>query len=240
MMKNRDNQCIRRLAFLLLGSVFLLSAGSSHAQQGSVKPGINDKFLADELDVDEWTGKFEGESREIYTHRNEIVAALKLEKKQRVVDVGAGTGFFSELLAEAVGESGQVWALEISPKFAGHLRERFEKAGLSQVEVLENTDRSTGLAESSTNAVFICDVYHHFEYPEAMLANLKFVMGPGAELFIVDFERVEGESKDWVFDHVRAGKEVFRAEIEAAGFIFKEEIEIEGLKDNYVLRFRRP
>jgi hypothetical protein len=39
---------------------------------------------------------------------------------------------------------------------------------------------------------------------------------------------------------MRAGKEVFRWEIESAGFRFEREITVEGLKENYVLRFRRP
>ncbi len=217
-----------------------LSSGHALAQESSVRPGINDKFLSDELDVDQWTKRFEGESRQIYARRNEIVAALALESKQRVADVGAGTGFFSELLAEAVGPNGLIWALEISPKFIEHLQDRFAKAGLSQIEVVENSNRSTGLADSSIDLAFICDVYHHFEYPNAMLKNLAHVLRPGGSLVIVDFERIPGKTDDWILDHVRAGKEVFRAEIESAGFVFKDEIKIEGLDDNYILRFTHP
>ncbi len=217
-----------------------LPSGHALAQGGSVRPGINDKFLSNELDVDQWTKRFEGESRQIYARRNEIVAALALESKQRVADVGAGTGFFSELLAEAVGPNGLIWALEISPKFIEHLQDRFAKAGLSQIEVVENSDRSTGLADSSIDLAFICDVYHHFEYPNAMLENLAHVLRPGGSLVIVDFERIPGKTDDWILDHVRAGKEVFRAEIESAGFVFKDEIKIEGLEDNYILRFTHP
>lgn len=225
---------------LLLGLLVALPTVHALAQGGSVKPGINDKFLSVDLDVDEWTKKFEGESREIYTHRGEIVASLGLEAKQRVADVGAGTGVFSALLAEAVGSNGSVWALEISPKFLEHLRERFSKAGLSQIEVVENTDRTTGLGDSSIDLAFICDVYHHFEFPEAMLKNLRYVIRSRGSLVIVDFDRIPGKSEPWILEHVRAGKDVFRAEIEAAGFRFKEEIEIEGLEDNYILRFTNP
>jgi hypothetical protein len=57
---------------------------------------------------------------------------------------------------------------------------------------------------------------------------------------ILDFERIPGESRDWVLEHVRAGKESFRQEIESAGFRFEREVAVEGLKENYVLRFRRP
>jgi len=39
---------------------------------------------------------------------------------------------------------------------------------------------------------------------------------------------------------VRAGKQTFRAEIEANGFDFVEEVEVPGLEENYFLRFVRP
>jgi SAM-dependent methyltransferase len=224
----------------LLSLFIALPAVHGSAQEGSVKPGINEKFLSSELDVDEWEKKFEGESREIYAHREEIVASLGLEYRDRIADVGAGTGFFSELLAKGVSSNGYVWALEISPKFLDHLRKRFAKDDLPQIEVVESTDRTTGLAESSIDLAFVCDVYHHFEYPSEMLSNLRYVIRSGGSLVIVDFKRIPDESEPWVLEHVRAGQDVFRAEIEAAGFRFKEEIKIEGLEDNYILRFTNP
>lgn len=220
-------------------SVALLLAGPAVAQEASVKPGINDRFTDQKLDLEEWTERFEGESREIYANRQKIVDALGLDDRERVADVGAGTGFFSELLAEKVGPNGLVWALEISPVFIKHMKERFKKAGIGNIEVSESTDKGTGLAEDSIDLAFICDVYHHFEYPIEMLRSLRHSLSAGGELVIVDFERIEGKTPQWLLDHVRAGKEVFRAEIERAGFYFVEEIEIEGVEDNYILRFRR-
>ena len=209
------------------------------SQEASVKPGINDRFTDEELDVEEWTERFEGESREIYANRQKIVDAHGLDDRERVAGVGAGPGVFSELLAAKVGPNGLVWALEISPRFIEHMNERFARAGVENIEVSESSDKSTGLAEGSIDLAFICDVYHHFEYPIEMLRSLRHALRPGGELVIVDFERIEGQSPEWIFDHVRAGKEVFRAEIERAGFHFVEEIEIAGVEDNYILRFRR-
>ena len=58
----------------------------------------------------------------------------------------------------------------------------------------------------------------------------------GGELVLVEFKRVPGQSSDWVLNHVRR-QEVFTAEIEAAGF--KKVQEIDLLKENYILRFRK-
>lgn len=78
-----------------------------------------------------------------------------------------------------------------------------------------------------------------FEYPKSSMASLVKAMKPGAILVVVDFERIEGVTTDWIMGHVRAGKEVFRKEIEDSGLTLVEEVKIEGVKENYVLKFRK-
>ena len=58
-------------------------------------------------------------------------------------------------------------------------------------------------------------------------------------LIVIDFERIPGKSREWLLGHVRAGKEVFRAEIMDAGFTLADEPKIEGFKENYFLKFRK-
>ena len=87
--------------------------------------------------------------------------------------------------------------------------------------------------------VFICDTYHHFEYPRNTMSSIQRALRPGGQLLVVDFDRIPGVTADWLLEHVRAGKEVFRAEIEAAGFEFTGEHDLESLEDNYILRFSK-
>jgi predicted methyltransferase len=70
-----------------------------------------------------------------------------------------------------------------------------------------------------------------------MLASIRRALRPGGSLVVVDFERIAGVSPDWILKHVRAGKEQFRAEIEAGGFRFIEEVKL--MRENYFLRFSR-
>ncbi len=209
-------------------------------QAESVKPGINERFLSDDLDVDNYVGIFEGESREIAVEHAAIAKTLELQPGMDVADIGAGTGLFLEDLAGAVGDTGKLYAVDISPGFIEHLRERTSAAGLSNVELVLCTERSAELAPRSVDVAFVCDTYHHFEYPAETLYSLFRAVRPNGRLVVVDFERIPGVTSDWLMEHVRADKQTFRAEIEASGFVFEDEIEVEGLAENYVLRFRRP
>jgi predicted methyltransferase len=220
-----------------------LSACAAEKQplsESSVRPGINERFLSEDLDVTEYVQVFEGESREVYAQRRNIVASLRLAPGMQVADIGAGTGLFMPALAEAVGAQGKLYAVDIAPRFVDHLRQRASEAQLEQVEIVRATEHSVELPAASVDLAFVCDTYHHFEYPHSTLASLYEALRPGGSLIVVDFERIPGQTPDWVLEHVRAGKDVFSQEIQAAGFEPQGEIELEGLKENYVLRFRRP
>lgn len=206
----------------------------------SAKPGINDDFLKGEVDTQRWISTFEGEAREIAVHKDALVAAIGLRKGMEVADVGAGTGLFLKPLGDAVGVSGKVFALDISPKFVELLERRAQQEGLEQVEPRLSKARSVDLPPLSIDAAWVCDTYHHFEYPQHVLFSLYDALRPMGSLYVVDFERIPGTSRQWVLDHVRADKRTTIKEIEAAGFQFVREIPVAGLVENYLLEFRRP
>ena len=207
-------------------------------QDTSVKPGINDKFLDPKLNVEEWTKKFETESREIFHQREKIVAAAGLKPGMTMADIGAGTGLFTLHFAQAVGADGKVFAVEIAKNFLEHIKARASKASASNVQTILCTERSVELPESSIDLAFICDVYHHFEFPSASLATLHKALKPGGTLVLIDFKRIPGETSDFIMGHVRAGQEVFEAEVLAAGFEKIGEVK-DVLKENYFVKFRR-
>jgi SAM-dependent methyltransferase len=215
------------------------TAPRSQSGEASVKPGINASFLARDLDVKRYTKRFEGESREVYALREQLADALELTPGDSVADVGAGTGMFIAPLSNRVGSTGRVFAVDIAPRFLEHLRARADREGLSNVSVVHAREDSVALPTASLDLAWVCDTYHHFEYPQSTLASLFRAIRPGGHLVLVDFHRVPGETPDWLLEHVRAGQGVFRAEIETAGFILESEPDV-GLRTNYMLRFRRP
>lgn len=233
----------RTLAPKLLAVCFALAACTSAPTappEPSVRPGVNDRFLDPELAVDEFVEIFEGESREISVHREAIAAALDLAPGEEIADIGAGTGLFLDLFDRAVGPTGRVVAVDISPAFLEHLDERIRADGLASTETHLGGEREVGLPPRSVDVVFICDTYHHFEFPRTTMNSIRAAMRPGGRLYVVDFERIPGVSREWTLGHVRADKQTFTAEIVDAGFVLEREIDVPGLEENYMLEFRRP
>jgi len=205
----------------------------------SVKPGINKSFLDPELDVDRYLKRFEVESREIYVARENIVAACGIKPGDSVADVGAGTGLFSRLFSKATGNDGWVFAVDISPRFLSHINRESQLNKIENITGVLCAENSVKLPPNSADVVFICDTYHHFEFPSSTMASIKRALKPDGHLILIDFDRIPGTTRQWLLDHVRAGKEVFRAEIQDAGFTLVEEKKIEGLKENYFLKFKK-
>lgn len=205
----------------------------------SVRPGVNKNFLDPELDVDKFVKRFEVESREIYLSRKAIVDGCGIKPGMKIADVGAGTGLFSRIFSNRTGDSGWVYAVDISTRFLEHINKESAAQKIKNITGVLCAENSVTLPPNSVDLVFICDTYHHFEYPKSTMQSIHDALKDGGHLVVVDFERIPGETREWLLNHVRAGKDVFRAEIQDAGFTLVEEAKIEGLKENYFLKFKK-
>jgi ubiquinone/menaquinone biosynthesis C-methylase UbiE len=217
----------------LAAASLLVLASLALAQEKSVRPGINKPFK--DPDLGKFLKVFEGESREIYAQRKKIVAACKLRPGMAVADVGAGTGLFTRLFSPAVGARGKVYAVDIAPKFLEHIRKTCKAARLTNVQTVRCTQTSAELPAKSVDLVFICDTYHHIEFPTRTMTSIHKALRPAGQVVLIDFHRIKGKSSEWVMGHVRAGQEVFVKEIVACGF--RKTGEEKFLKENYFVRF---
>lgn len=224
-----------RMVFAL---AFIISAftGAVQAQEENVRPGINDAYQNTGFDT--WVQRFETPGREVYDKRHEIVAAGAVKAGMTVADIGAGTGLFTRLFARLVGESGKVYAVDISPLFIENIARINQEQGINNVSgVVGKTDDIT-LPPASIDTAFICDTYHHFEYPATILHTIHTALRPQGTMTVIDFQKIPGTSSAWVMGHVRADKAKVIKEIERAGFALIED-NTAVLTSNYFLRFRK-
>ncbi len=204
----------------------------------AVPQEINARY-AEKTDPSHWASRFEREGREVFDHRGPILDALKLQPGQQVADVGAGTGLFTFELARRVGPEGTVHAVDVQAYFLDHIGQKAREQKIDNVELVRAKQDAVGLPKDSVDLVLMCDSYHHVEQPAAYLESLRTAIRSGGRLVIVDYRAIEGQSKAWLLDHVRATPDEFRAEIEGAGFRFLRE-HTGILEENFFYEFERP
>lgn len=199
-----------------------------------VDPAINAPYKDPEFES--WVRTFERPGREVYDKRQQIVESTGVEPGQTIADVGAGTGLFTLLFAAEVGPQGRVYAVDISEPFIRNILRRASERGFDNVEGVVNDQKSVRLPPNSVDMAFMSDTYHHFEYPQELMASLHRAMRPGGTLVVIDF-RKEGAT-GWVRGHVRADESTVIREIESMGFeLLKNEEQL--LERNYFLLFQK-
>jgi len=201
---------------------------------------LNESFA--DPDAQLWVQRFERAGRAVYDARFALLDVLSLKPGMSVADIGAGSGFFTRLIAERVAPSGQVYGVDIAESLVDHMAEKADAMGIDNFHAVLGGERSPRLDSNSVDAVYIMDAYHHFAYPAEMLAEIKRALRPGGELLLIEYERIEGLTTPGRMAMLRAGKEVFRSEFIDAGFELVEEVDLIGRLDpsSYALHFRLP
>ena len=144
----------------------------------TISPDLNKEFLNPNLVVEDWLKRFEVESREIFTARHEILKSVDPQSGQEWADIGAGTGLFTRLLAESVGQDGHVYAVEISTAFLQHISRAARDAGWENVSPVLGALDHISLPAQCIDAAFVCDTYHHFEFPTTTLRRSTAPFAP--------------------------------------------------------------
>ena len=125
-------------------------------------------------------------NRESWQRVPDIITALGIAAGSHVADVGAGDGFFTTRLANAVGADGRVYAVDISKNALDRLSRRVADAGLTNVQAILGTPSDPKLPEAALDAALIVNAYHEMREHQAMLAAIKRALKPGGRLVIVE------------------------------------------------------
>lgn len=162
---------------------------------------------------------YEGFGRDRWQRPEAVIAALAIEPGSRVADLGAGGGYFTFRLADAVGSTGRVYAVDVDPAMVDYLKERAAKDGYQNVEtVLAATDDPR--LPSPVDLLFTCNTYHHLEDRSTYFARAKRYLTPKGRIAII-----EGNGTGWfarIFGHATPAP-VIRAELDQAGYRLDQE-----------------
>lgn len=125
-------------------------------------------------------------SRASWQYPERVVASLELHPGARVADIGAGDGYFTFYLADAVGPEGKVFAIDVDQKVIAKLEAAVEERGYRNIEVILAEAGDPLLPDGSIDLAFVCNVYHHIDDQPAYFDRLRADLRPGGRLAIVE------------------------------------------------------
>ncbi|MCG6924737.1 MAG: class I SAM-dependent methyltransferase [Acidobacteria bacterium] len=155
-------------------------------------------------------------ARDEYQKPDEVVRTLALREGETVADIGSGTGYFTLRLARAVGESGRVYAVDVSPDMVRHLNRRLRDEGVRNVVTVLCEPDDPLLPDASVDRFVIVDVWHHIEGHPAYLEKLKRMLRPGGQVVHIDFQKRDTPVGPPTSEKIARSDLV--EEMEAAGF----------------------
>lgn len=127
------------------------------------------------------------ESRQREEDCEMLLKALDVKPGQTVCDIGCGNGFYTLQLAELVGETGRVVAVDIQPEMLHLLDERAKAVGITNIELVQGTQVDPKLEPGSLDLILLVDVYHEFSHPAQMLTAMREALKPDGRIALAEF-----------------------------------------------------
>lgn len=205
-------------------------------------------------------------ARDSLRHPAEIMAFAGVRPGQVIADVGPGGGYYTRLLATALGEQGRVYGVIRPPQPNATQRAPIyavaESGQYTNMRVTEQDLQNWAMPEP-LDTIFISQIYHDFHLPRfnydiaAVNRSLFNALKPGGTLVIIDHAAVAGADASVTDTLHRIDQAQVVREVTAAGFVLEEEsqtlrnpadtrtervfeADIRGRTDQFVLRFRKP
>jgi ubiquinone/menaquinone biosynthesis C-methylase UbiE len=172
------------LALVLLAAVFSSGSGSAALQ------APRDQHDAHRLHGDPaaYIAALDDPKRDAYQKPHEVVQALAIKDGELIADIGAGSGYFTLRLAQHVGDSGRIYAVDVNPDMVRHLHRRVRDMRLLNVSpILAPPDDP--LLPQPVDRFVVVDVWHHIEDQAAYLALMKKNLKPGGQVVMIDFHK---------------------------------------------------
>jgi ubiquinone/menaquinone biosynthesis C-methylase UbiE len=118
------------------------------------------------------------------------LAKLGLTHGMKVVDVGAGSGFYTIEAARLVGPGGRIYAVDVQKDLLERLRSQAGSQGVRNIEVVWGNAEKIGgtkLRESIADRLVISNVLSQIEVPDDFCLEMKRILKPGGKAMVIDW-----------------------------------------------------
>jgi SAM-dependent methyltransferase len=131
-------------------------------------------------------GWLERPKREREERTDLLLKQLSLKATDYVVDLGAGTGYFSFPIALQL-TAGKVLAVDIEPEMLRLIEQRKSAEGIENIDTILASERSPNIPNASVDVVLLVDAYHEFSHPREVMAGVVKGLKPGARVVLVEY-----------------------------------------------------
>lgn len=204
--------------FRLLASIAALAAAAIAAAAQTPHDHHGVRHLHEHPEA--YIKALEDPARDAYQRPQEVIAALEIKRGEIIADIGAGPGYFTLRLAKHVGQSGRVYAVDVSPDMVRHLNARIRDAGLTNVSTILAPPEDPLLPQPVDRVLFV-NVWHHVEDQTGYLDRLKKSLKKGGEIVMIDFHKRELPVGPPV--EMKISRDDLLAQMQANGFRLKRE-----------------
>jgi cyclopropane fatty-acyl-phospholipid synthase-like methyltransferase len=199
---------------LILSAALLISTLAISQHTGSEKSGSNSaNEHMHQSSVEDLIQRFESPERDAYQQPEKVLDYLGDLENKRIMDIGAGSGYFSVKLAE---KGAQVIAADVSDEFQSMLKQRIEENNLENIELRKIPYDDPNLTDGEVDMVLIVNTYHHIENRVNYFSKVKAGTKQEGELVIIDFFKTDipvGPPTDH-----KIAREIVIAELKEAGY----------------------
>jgi ubiquinone/menaquinone biosynthesis C-methylase UbiE len=127
----------------------------------------------------------------MFLRPGEIVQHLRDKKYvlqgMKGADFGCGSGYFTALLAQEVGHSGKIYAIDIDEEALKSTQELIDQFGLRNVKFLhQDLEINSGLENNSLDFVFISQVLYQSDEPQKIISEAKRVLKDKGYLIVLE------------------------------------------------------
>jgi len=165
---------------------------------------------------------YEGLSRDEWQQPQRVIQSLQILPGATIADLGAGSGYFTFLLAQAAGPTGKVYAVDIDNDMTELVARKAKEQGLQNVEVILAKLNDSLLPEGRVDLIFTSNTYHHIENRVAYFAALRKALRPGGRVAVIDFDR-----RSWFTGLLKhyTPSDFIKREMEQAGYRLASEFD---------------
>jgi predicted methyltransferase len=149
-----------------------------------------------------------------------VMDALHIGPGNHVADIGAGSGYFTFHLAQRVGATGRVYAVDVQRSALEDIGRRASRLALTQITTTLGSDNDPRLPAGSLDAVLVVNTYHELRAYDAMMDGFFRGLKPGGLLAVIDCEAEPGELPESYVRHHRMPSSAVRNEAVRNGFRF--------------------